>query len=72
MKTYTIIGYYGDNGQIFIDWQEGESAADAVRDLVTDHTEEADRNDLNIVAVFEGHLEEALKLDTVASLSTFF
>jgi hypothetical protein len=72
MKMYTIVGYYGDNSQIFVDWQEGDNAADAVRELQTDHTEADDKASLNIVAVFEGKLEESLKLDVVASLQNFF
>lgn len=50
MKTYTVVGYYPDNGQSFLDHTEAMSPQDAVSKTLA----QDDSCSLVISALFEG------------------
>lgn len=65
MQKYTIVGYYEDTGQVFVDWEEGTDEWDALRRT---HTWLKGQT-LAVIAVFPGHLEVLPVTESVCSLA---
>lgn len=67
MKTYTVIGFYADNQQPWIEYAPGktpkQAAVKAVRDLSDRNG--TDPSDMFIVEVIEGEHQGCLSNETV-------
>ena len=55
MKPFTVVGYYEDNGQTYVEHVDADDWIEAMRKAVVDYPEPTQHSDLVIVSVFEGH-----------------
>ena len=61
MHPYTVVGYYADNDQTFVDHVDSHDAESAA-----DHCRREMDSDLCIVAVFDGHIVPSYCLNKVS------
>ena len=69
---YTVVGYYDDDDQPFVEWTMGHDPVDAAQKAVLDAfdtPDEAKGSDLLIVEVLEGHVRGVL--ENKATLGAF-
>jgi hypothetical protein len=73
MKLHTVVGFYADNHQPWVQFIEGASSAKAaakkgINQLYDNGECGADLNDIFVVEVFAGHLQGLLCNQKVCSL----
>lgn len=54
MKPFTVVGYYEDNGQPYVEHVEANDWVEAMRTCILDHPEPPQASELVIVSVFDG------------------
>lgn len=68
-KKYTVVGYYEDNANIFVDHVIASNPMDAIRELALMRAN--DIYGVNIVSIFAGHLTDLNETESVASIEDF-
>jgi len=68
-KKYTVVGYYEDNANIFVDHVTAMSPRDAV--IEVSRLRANDIYGVNIVSIFAGHLMDLNETESVAYIGDF-
>lgn len=72
MRTFTIVGYWADTGESWVDFVKESTSANAVRKLTRDLVNEGlDVSDLMIVAIFTGRHSDVSQMTRVTEASAF-
>jgi len=68
-KKYTVVGYYEDNSNIFVDHVTATTPRDAIIEVA--RLRKDDIYGVNIVSIFAGHLTDLNETESVAYIGDF-